>query len=102
MEVNRNHYFMIGLVLLVFGIQVKCVNAYVLTEDAAKFMAKRIGASEAAPAAQRPILQSFAAAASVAPTTSQRSWQPPAWLGWALISIGSVLILHALAMGRPE
>lgn len=101
MEINRNHYFMIGLVLLAFGVQVKCVNAYVLTEDAAKFVAKRVGNSESAPAA-RPIFQPFVAAASIAPSASQRSWQPPIWLGWALISVGSVLILHALAMGRPE
>ena len=26
---------------------------------------------------------------------------PPEWLGWATVSVGSVLILHSLAMPRP-
>ena len=102
MEFNRNHYFMIGLVLLVFGIQFKFVDSYVLSEDAAKFVAKRMGKKETAPAAvTRSIFQPFVAAGAVAPSPAQRSWQPPAWLGWSLISVGAVLILHALAMGRP-
>jgi hypothetical protein len=27
--------------------------------------------------------------------------QPPEWLGWCLISVGAVLVLHSLAMNRP-
>ena len=26
---------------------------------------------------------------------------PPDWIGWALVSLGSVLILHALALPKP-
>jgi hypothetical protein len=27
--------------------------------------------------------------------------QPPEWLGWCLMSIGGVLVLHSLAMRKP-
>ena len=27
--------------------------------------------------------------------------EPPSWLGWALVSVGSVLILHSLALKKP-
>lgn len=99
MELNRNQYFMIGLVVLFLGIQVKCVDSYVLTERAATFMAKRLG-KEPAIASNGPMMQAFSSSAFVAPA-GHRAVEPPAWLGWALISIGAVLILHSLAMGKP-
>src|SRR5690554_5225040 len=99
MELNRNHYFMLGLVVLFLGIQVKSVEAYVLTEDAAKVVAKYMPKKDAAEAsaATRP----FASTAAAIAPTGQRTVQPPNWLGWALISIGAVLILHSLAMTKP-
>jgi hypothetical protein len=100
MELNRNQYFMIGLVILFLGIQVKCVDSYVLTERAASFMAKRLGKEQSA-ASSGPLMQSFTAASLSSPPAAYRSVEPPAWLGWALMSIGAVLILHSLAMGKP-
>jgi hypothetical protein len=99
MELNRNQYFMIGLVLLFLGIQVKCVESFVLTEKAANFVAKRIGKNET-PAA-RPVMQSFYSMTGGASNPQYRMIQPPAWLGWALISVGAVLTLHSLAMNKP-
>jgi len=100
MELNRNQYFMIGLVLLFLGLQVKFVDSYVLTEDAAKFVAKRTGKDK--PAENTSVVaQSFVSAASSSPAPHHRTVKPPAWLGWALMSIGGVLILHSLAMPRP-
>ncbi len=100
MEFNRNQYFMIGLVLLFLGIQFKMVESYVLTEDAAKFVAKRLGKDKPDPNAG-VVQQSFASAAMASPAPQYRTFQPPTWLGWALISVGAVLILHSLAMGKP-
>jgi hypothetical protein len=28
--------------------------------------------------------------------------QPPEWLGWAIISVGAVFVLHSLAMPKPS
>ena len=100
MELNRNQYFMIGLVLLFLGLQFKFVESYVLTDDAAKFVAKRLGKDKPAEGAG-VVSQSFMSVASASPGAQQRTVQPPAWLGWALMSVGAVLILHSLAMTRP-
>ena len=100
MDFNRNHYFMIGLVVLFLGIQVKCVDAYVLTDEAAQFISKNIRRQQSTPAEM--MSRPFAAAASFtgAPPSS-RSINPPQWLGWALMSVGAVLVLHSLAMTKP-
>lgn len=100
MEFNRNQYFMIGLVVLFLGFQAKFVHSYVLTADAAKFVAKRMGKDK--PAENTGLLaRSFTNAAAASPAPQHRTFQPPAWLGWALMSVGAVLVLHSLAMTRP-
>jgi hypothetical protein len=32
----------------------------------------------------------------------KRIFQPPEFLGWAVLSVGVVLILHAFSMKKPE
>ncbi|HEV3344751.1 MAG TPA: hypothetical protein VG125_30525 [Pirellulales bacterium] len=92
MEFNRNHYFMAGVVLLLLGIQLRLVDSYVLNEESTRmFNARSEGVSLTS---IRPLLQ------SVSPP-SRKVVKPPESLGWALMSIGSVLILHALAMKGP-
>jgi hypothetical protein len=91
MEFNRNHYFMAGVVLLLLGIQLRMVDSYVLNEESTRLLNAR--GDNAAMANIRPLFQ------AVAPT--RKVIKPPESLGWALMSIGSVLILHALAMKGP-
>ena len=42
MEINRNQYFMIGLVILLLGLQIRMVETYVLNERCSKFIAERL------------------------------------------------------------
>ena len=35
------------------------------------------------------------------PPGSTHSIYPPKWLGWSLVSVGSVLILYSLALKKP-
>ncbi len=95
MEFNRNQYFFLGAVILFIGLQVRMVSAYVLTEDATRFLAERSLASASAP---EQSLGSFASDTGLLPNKVIR---PPEWLGWCLISVGAVLMLHSLAMPRP-
>ncbi|MBX3411287.1 MAG: hypothetical protein KF708_01115 [Pirellulales bacterium] len=90
-EINRNQYFLIGLVLLFLGIQFRLVDSVVLTPDFSRFLSQRFGQKATNPVAFLP-----AAGPAVAKTV-----RPPEWLGYSLMSIGSVLILHSLAMKRP-
>lgn len=92
-EFNRNQYFFLGAVILLMGLQVRVVSAYVLTTDATRFLAERTQSSAADEA-----VVSFAGDSGLLP---KKVLHPPEWLGWCLISIGAVLILHSLAMPRP-
>lgn len=95
MEFNRNHYFMAGLVVLALGIQLRLVDAYVLNENATRVVAKVVNRSSPAQAGSVPFLM------SASPTSPRHVARPPKWLGWALLSVGGVLILHSLAMQKP-
>jgi hypothetical protein len=88
-EFNRNHYFMFGLVLMFLGIQFRFVEEVVLNERVSQALAKADGDGK------RPAI--FAA---IGPA-KRITLAPPNWLGWALMSCGSVLVLHSLAMKKP-
>jgi hypothetical protein len=95
-ELNRDHYMMLGVVILLLGVQFRYVDTYVLNEKASEFIAARQSDQDALIAQQ-----TFAIFPS--PTTvSLRSWSPPSWLGWACVSIGAVLVLHSLALKKPD
>lgn len=98
MEFNRNHYFMLGIIALLLGFQVYKVDKYVLNEHTSELIAKKVG--------KEPVTDDSSGFGlfipADTPTLSPRKEiKPPAWIGWALMSIGSVLILHSLAMTRP-
>jgi hypothetical protein len=97
MELNRNHYFMMGVVILLLGIQFRVVDAYVLTEEASKVVTKYVKKAKAQP----PTLFFFGPLSSIM-IPKQHKWHPPKWIGWLLVSAGAVLVLHSLAMKRPE
>ncbi|MEW4451961.1 hypothetical protein AB1L30_04670 [Bremerella sp. JC817] len=99
MEINRNQYFMIGIVLLALGIQFRMVDSVTLTQEASHFLTKRFAAK---PAEASDVPTAFVAAAEDANIVSaKKTIKPPQWLGWALISMGAVLVLHSLAMPKP-
>ncbi len=93
MELNRNQYFFIGLVILLLGVQLRMVASYTLTHEATKFLAQRTQNSAAEGTA-------FSLSTDVG-ALPKKVINPPEWLGWCLMSIGSVLILHSLAMKKP-
>lgn len=96
MDINRNQWFLFGLVLLFLGIQFRVIDSYVLTEDATRVLSERFGTKSQAMATNTA---RFLPAVGAGP---RKVIRPPDWLGWALMSAGSVLILHSFAMKRPE
>lgn len=99
MEINRNQYFMIGVVLLALGIQFRMVDSVTLTNEASQFISKRFVQNKSQ---QGELPAAFVAVAESTPgAAAKRTIKPPQWLGWALISMGSVLVLHSLAMPKP-
>ena len=95
MELNRNHFFLIGMLLLFVGGQLRWVESFVLNDKLTQFLHQQMKAADAPPAT--PFQTAMISSAPV----SRRTITPPRWLGWSLMSIGAVLILHSLAMKKP-
>jgi hypothetical protein len=93
MELNRNQYFFIGVVLLLMGLQFRSVASFTLTTEATRFLAERSN--------QAPHEGALMALTSDLGAGPQKVITPPEWLGWCLMSVGGVLILHSLAMRKP-
>jgi hypothetical protein len=94
MDLNRNQFFFLGLVVLLIGLQVRLVSSYVLNPKATKFLAERTGQSQ-------PVSASFFALTGGTDSAPRKVLEPPEWLGWCLMSVGAVLVLHSLALQRP-
>jgi hypothetical protein len=83
--------YLAGIIVLLLGLQFRMVESVVLTEQATKFVAEKFESGDLATTAPNW----FAQALPVKKTVT-----PPKWLGWSLLSIGGVLVLHSLAMRR--
>ncbi len=94
MEITRNQYYMAGLVLVLLGIQFRMIESVELTEQCATFIAERTDHPVVSISAQSPVLSPVSGAAI------NRVVHPPEWIGWLLLSLGSVLTLHSLAMPK--
>jgi hypothetical protein len=97
-EINRNQYFLAGLVLLLLGIQLRMVDSFVLTPKATKLLAQCAGH----PAAKADEIRQAALLDPEPAPVLKKTIRPPEWIGWALLSLGAVLILHSWAMPRPD
>jgi len=95
MELNRNQWFLAGLVVLLVGLQFRMVDSFVLTPELTEFLADHASGPVAAAS------QTIGAFMTAEPLAS-KTVRPPDWVGWAFLSVGAVLVLHALSMKRPE
>jgi hypothetical protein len=96
LEVNRNHYLIVGVILFLLGLQFRYVQSFTLTEDSARFIQKGLG--NTGTSTPDPVTAFIGTAGATEP---RRTMQPPRWLGFSLISIGVVLTLQSLALKKP-
>ena len=95
MDISRNQYFFAGLLCLFLGVQLRMVEEVELTPEFTQFLAERAGHPLASVnATTQTLLQSDKPAV-------KKVVRPPDALGWGLISLGCVLILHSWAMKKP-
>ena len=94
MDINRNQFFMAGMIVLLLGLQFRVVESFVLSEPVSQFVNERLEGTQSSGSS---LLSSSAGFVG-----GRRTVSPPNWIGWALISVGGVLILHSFAMPRPE
>ena len=95
MEFNRNQYFMVGIVVVLLGIQFRLVESYLVTPEVTARIQQRFGTEQSGSTGVARFVPNFG------PTTSRKTIHVPDWLGWAVTSVGAVLVLHILAMPRP-
>ena len=96
LDITRNQYFLAGLILLALGAQFRMTYSVTLTPEFTQMLAERTGHPAAAVGAVA------ATSTGTVKPAIQKTFQPPEWLGWALLSAGSVLVLHSMAMRKPE
>lgn len=96
MEFDRNRYFMIGLLLFMLGVQFRMVESFVLNETSTRALSR---IAKDTPVAS----QDFGADLymNMHPSPKKRI-DPPKWLGWALLSAGGVIILHAMVLPKNK
>ena len=96
MDITRNQYFLAGLVLLFLGIELLSLASVTLTPEFTMFLAKQTN---------HPIASLNAATETLVPNSGAavppKTINPPEWIGWSLVSLGSVLVLHSWAMKKP-
>ncbi|EGF24841.1 conserved hypothetical protein, membrane [Rhodopirellula baltica WH47] len=94
MDMNRNRYFMIGVLLILLGVQFRMVDSFVLNEPTTRAMAKM---SKKSNVVAQDSFSNFLMQVHPKPT---KRVHPPRWLGLAMIAVGTVVSLHAIAMPR--
>lgn len=102
MEINRNQYFAIGVVVLLLGVQFRYVESFTLNDRATEFVRERMD-KDRAPSSLASTNTSFVDYFTPPRLVSRKlTVEPPKWIGWVLLSTGGVLVLHSLAMPRPS
>ena len=94
MDVNRNQWFLVGLVVLLLGAQFRMTDSLVLTPEFTKMLAERSGL----PAFASDSANGAAGGSSL----HGKTIVPPQWLGWCLLMVGAVLVLHSWGMRRAD
>jgi len=94
MDWDRNRYFALGVVLVFIGIQFRMVESFVLSEQSTRALHRFARQSQIA--SNNGMTDMYM---SVAPAP-KKIIQPPPWLGWALLTAGGVISLHALALPK--
>ena len=91
MEFNRNQFMLGGMLVLLIGFQFRTFDSFTLNEKTTHFIATRLDAGSVG----------SGGVDHEARARSRKVVKPPQWLGWSLMSVGSVLILHSFAMKKP-
>lgn len=94
MNINRNHYFLIGVLLILFGIQFRLVDSFVLNENCTRALDR---VTRKAQVASTDPMSAFVMRVYPNPTKLIR---PPRWIGVAMVVGGIVISLHSFALPR--
>ena len=91
---DRKRLFLVGVLLILLGIQFRLVESFVLNEPTTRALARM---SRNNPVASTENNTQFMMRFHPHPT---KKIAPPRWLGLALIAVGTVLSLQSFAMPK--
>lgn len=91
MDLNRNQFLFMAVLIALIGVQLRMVSSYVLSSETTQFLAARSQDSAIS-----------GAAATMPDMLPPKVLTPPDWLGWCLISVGAVLFFHSMTMPKPS
>jgi hypothetical protein len=95
MDIDRNRYFMFGIILFLLGLQFRIVDSFVLNESSTRALHRFAQKSNIADS-------NMATNLAMRVGTPKKNLRPPNWLGFVLLSVGGVMSLHALVLPKRE
>jgi hypothetical protein len=95
MDIDRNRYFMFGVILFLLGLQFRLVDSFVLNEGTTRTMHRFAQQSKIAD-------NNMATNVYMQVGTPKKTMRPPNWLGFVLLTVGGVMSLHALVLPRRQ
>lgn len=93
MNIDRNRYFMFGVILFLLGLQFRLVDSFVLTESTTKALHRFVQDNKLAES-------NVATNMYVEMASPKKTVKPPKWLGFVLLTTGGVMALHAMVLPR--
>ncbi len=95
MDIDRNRYFMFGVILFLLGLQFRLVDSFVLNENSTRALQRF---------AQRTSIADNNIATNVymQVASPKKNLRPPNWLGFVLLTVGGVMSLHAMVLPRRQ
>ena len=96
----RERLFLIGIILLLLGIQFRRVESYTLTAPVSRIVQERMEKARGGASALAGIKGGYDSYSTTAMTSmpmlnagGEMTFSPPRWLGFSFVSVGAVLIL---------
>ena len=95
MDIDRNRYFMFGVILFLLGLQFRLVDSFVLNENSTRALHRFAQRSKIAD-------NNLATNVYMQVSTPKKNLRPPNWLGFVLLTVGGVMSLHAMVLPRRQ